>query len=91
MLEEIINSFESDVIAFNGQTLVEYYQCRHPHQLHKASTAIIPVTDEEELNENDLLNLIKKMKIIDKYIENQKILKTIYLKNKLINIITNEK
>ena len=45
----------------------------------------------EELNENDLLNLIKKMKIIDKYIENQKILKTIYVKNKLINIITNEK
>ena len=31
------------------------------------------------------------MKIVDKYIENQKILKTIYVKNKLINIITNEK
>ena len=45
----------------------------------------------EELNENDLLDLIKKMKIVDKYIENQKILKTIYVKNKLINIITNEK
>ena len=28
------------------------------------------------------------MKLIDKYIENKKILKTIYIKNKLINIIT---
>ena len=27
------------------------------------------------------------MKLIDKYIKNQKILKTIYIKNKLINII----
>jgi hypothetical protein len=28
------------------------------------------------------------MKLVDKYIENQKIIKTIYIKNKLINIIT---
>ena len=42
---------------------------------------------KEEIEEKELLNLIKKMKLIDKYIENQKILKTIYIKNKLINII----
>ena len=29
-----------------------------------------------------------QMKLVDKYIENQKIIKTIYVKNKLINIIT---
>ena len=42
---------------------------------------------KEEIDEKGLLDLIKKMKLIDKYIENQKILKTIYVKNKLINII----
>ena len=42
---------------------------------------------KEEIEEEELLNLIKKMKLIDKYIKNQKILKTIYIKNKLINII----
>ena len=46
------------------------------------------ITLKEEINENNLLDLIKKMKLIDKYIKNQKILKTIYVKNKLINIIT---
>ena len=46
------------------------------------------VTLKNELNETDLLNLIKQMKLVDKYIENQKIIKTIYIKNKLINIIT---
>ena len=42
---------------------------------------------KEEIDEKGLLDVIKKMKLIDKYIENQKILKTIYVKNKLINII----
>ena len=43
---------------------------------------------KKELDEKDLIDLIKQMKLIDKYIENQKIVKTIYIKNKLINIIT---
>ena len=42
---------------------------------------------KEEIDEDKLLDLIKKMKLIDKFIENQKIVKTIYVKNKLINII----
>ena len=46
------------------------------------------LTLKEELNEKGLLDLIKQMKLVDKYIENQKIVKTIYIKNKLINIIT---
>ena len=46
------------------------------------------VTLKNELNEKDLVNLIMQMKLVDKYIENQKIVKTIYVKNKLINIIT---
>tara|TARA_Y100000591_G_scaffold281086_1_gene260672 strand:- start:3743 stop:6289 length:2547 start_codon:yes stop_codon:yes gene_type:complete len=41
----------------------------------------------DEVKENDLLNTIKEMKLVDKYINNKKIIKTIYVKNRLINII----
>ena len=40
-----------------------------------------------EIEENELIEKIKKMKLVDKYIENKKIIKTIYVKNRLINII----
>ena len=39
------------------------------------------------MSENLLIDKIKEMKLIDKYIKNKKILKTIYVKNKLINLI----
>ena len=41
----------------------------------------------DEIEENDLLEKIKEMKLVDKYIDNKKIVKTIYVKNRLINII----
>ncbi len=41
----------------------------------------------DEIKENDLLEKIKEMKLVDKYIDNKKIIKTIYVKNRLINII----
>jgi leucyl-tRNA synthetase len=40
-----------------------------------------------EIGENDLLALIQKDTTLKKYIEDNKIKKTIYIKNKLINII----
>ena len=40
-----------------------------------------------EIEENELIEKIKKLKLVDKYIENKKIIKTIYVKNRLINII----
>ncbi len=45
------------------------------------------ITLNEEVDEKSLLDLIKKMKLVEKYIENKKIHKSIYVKNKLINII----
>ena len=41
----------------------------------------------EEIDEKKLLRKIKEMKVVEKYINNQTIIKTIYVKNKLINII----
>ena len=45
------------------------------------------MTITKEIGENELLEKIKQIKLNDKYIINKKIIKTIYVKNKLINII----
>ncbi len=45
------------------------------------------ITITNEIIESELVEKIKEMKLIEKYITNKKILKTIYIKNKLINII----
>ena len=57
--------------------------CILNHLLKKRNT----ITIKNETDEKSLLELIKNMKLVDKYIQNQKVLKTIYIKNKLINII----
>ena len=44
-------------------------------------------TTEESLNEKDLLEKIKKTKDLQKYLSNKDIIKTIFIKNKLINLI----
>jgi leucyl-tRNA synthetase len=49
----------------------------------KRSNIIINKKD----NENDIIEKIKKMSLIEKYIKNKKIDKTIYVKERLINII----
>ena len=42
---------------------------------------------EKEISEKLLLSKIREKKIVNKYIEGKKINKTIYIRNKLINII----
>ena len=64
--------------------------------LHNEETIIIiqvngkkrsSISIKEEMDEKDLINEIKKMKLIEKYITNKKIVKTIYIKNRIINVI----
>ncbi len=45
------------------------------------------ISIKDEITENLLIKKIKEMKNIEKYITNKEIQKTIYIKNKLINII----
>ncbi len=45
------------------------------------------ISIKNDANEQDVLNLIKEKKIIEKYLKDKKILKTIYVKNRLINYI----
>ena len=45
------------------------------------------INSEKELSENELLDIINNKENVLKFIENKKIKKTIYIKNKLINLI----
>ena len=47
------------------------------------------ISVKKDMKENDILELIKKNKIIEKYAKDKKIIKTIYVKNRLINYIIN--
>ena len=52
----------------------------------KRNTISIIKTDAEK----DIIEKIKQMKLVEKYIKNKEILKTIYVKNRLINFIVKE-
>jgi leucyl-tRNA synthetase len=54
-------------------------------QVNGKKRSIISV--EKGLNEKSLSEKIKQDKLIDKYIENKEILRTIHIKDKIINII----
>ncbi len=42
---------------------------------------------DEDLNEKDLINQIKNKQLISKYLDNGELIKTIYIRNRLINFI----
>ena len=54
-------------------------------QINGKKRAIISV--ENDIQENEIINQIKNKQLIDKYVKNGKIVKTIYVKNRLINYI----
>ena len=45
------------------------------------------LTIEDDLDEKDLINEIKNKQLISKYLDNGELIKTIYIKNRLINFI----
>ena len=45
------------------------------------------ISVKKEINEDEIINQIKKKKMIDKYLNNGKLIKTIYVKDRLINYI----
>ncbi len=50
----------------------------------------ITVKAEKDLNEENILNIAKNEKLLDKYLNNKSIKKVIFVKNRLINILVNE-
>ena len=45
------------------------------------------ISTQKDTSENDIVNKIKKENLIDKYLNSGKLVKTIYVKNRLINYI----
>ena len=43
-----------------------------------------------DLSEEKILNIAKNEKLLDKYLNNKSIKKVIFVKNRLLNILTNE-
>ena len=54
-------------------------------QINGKKRGIISV--EKNLQEKDIIKQIKNEKLIDKYLNDGKLIKTIYVKNRLINYI----
>ncbi len=54
-------------------------------QINGKKRGIIPV--EKDTSENDIINKIKNKQLIDKYLDGRKLIKTIYVNNRLINYI----
>ena len=48
------------------------------------------VNAETNLKEEEILNIAKNEKFLDKYLNNKSIKKIIFVKNRLINILVNE-
>ena len=48
------------------------------------------VKAKKDLNEENILNIAKNEKLLDKYLKNKSIKKIIFVKNRLINILVNE-
>ena len=45
------------------------------------------ISTQKDTSENEIINQIKKENLIDKYLNSGKLVKTIYVKNRLINYI----
>ena len=83
---EKLNEDEIDVAPKNGKIdpwVKEIYR-QIANKTHPDK-----IMQQENLGsaEKDILEKIKQDKVIDKYIENKEIFRTIYVKNKIINII----
>ena len=48
------------------------------------------VKAEKDLKEENILNIAKNEKVLDKYLNNKSIKKVIFVKNRLLNILINE-
>ena len=68
----------------NEKYLIEE-TCEIVIQVNGKKRNIISV--EKDVNEKEIISKIKKNKLIDKYLNDGKLQKTIYVKNRLINYI----
>ena len=64
---------------------IQTKKCNIVIQINAKKRAVLEI--ENGLSEKNLLEKIKKMQELKKFIENKEIIKTIFIKDKLINLI----
>ena len=68
--------------GYKNEIIKNKFEILYTNQIYKY--------DEKEINEDSLIKLIKDDKKLDKFIKNKKIARSIFIKNKLINLIIKE-
>ena len=56
-------------------------------QINGKTRGVIEFNNKKEITEDDIIKKIKDVDSLYKYIENEKITKTIYIKDKILNLI----
>ena len=69
-------------------TLLESEDVNYVIQFNGKKRAILKA--KKDIHEQDLLEIVKKDKIVNKYFGEKEIIKIIFVKNRLINILVNE-
>ncbi len=70
------------------QTKIETEAIKFVIQINSKKRALLNV--KKDINEDDIMKLLKKEKIVSKYLDKKEINKVIFVKNRLINILINE-
>ena len=81
-------SLEDDTIRVLDAILTRYENIDYVIQIDGKKRTIVKA--EKNLNEENILNIAKNEKLLDKYLKNKSIKKIIFVKNRLINILLDE-
>ena len=84
-----LNSYNSQLNwPSYDQTLLNEKEVNFVVQINGKKRALLSI--KKDIEEKDLLLIIKKDKIVDKYLGKKEIKKIVFVKNRLINILVNE-
>ena len=91
----VIPHLTSECLSEMGESNLKWPEIDKKYLKSDEKTVVIQINGKkrntisiiDEIEENKLVEKIKEMKLVEKYIINRKIIKIIYVKNRLINII----
>ena len=88
--EEIWSTFNTEDLCINEKwpeekALSKITEIKMPIQINGKTRGIIEI--DSNINKNEIINMAKTDKRIKKYLENKKIIKEIYVPNKIINFV----
>ena len=91
----VIPHLTSECLSEMGESNLKWPEIDKKYLKSDEKTVVIQINGKkrntisiiDEIEEKKLVEKIKEMKLVEKYIINRKIIKIIYVKNRLINII----